>query len=96
MPELTVALVGYELRGAATIRCWDGFVGDIPMTSTRFAALPTAEAIGEAVNDGGFGAEAVLSADYELWALYEHGAEQMVDRGIVDNPLDLAYAERGI
>ena len=96
MPELTVALVGYELRGVATIRCWDGFVGDIPMKATRFAALPTAEAIGEAVNDGGFGAEAVLSAEYDLWALYEHGAEQLVDSGIIDDWVSLAYAKRGM
>ena len=96
MPELTVALVGYELRGTATIRCWDGYVGEIPMRASRFAALPTAEAIGDAVNDGGFGAEAVLSAEYDLWALYEYGAEQMVDSGIIDDPLDLAYAKRGM
>ena len=96
MPELTVALVGYELRGTAIIRCWDGYTGEIPMRATRFAALPTAEEIGDAVNDGGFGAESVLSAEYDLWALYEHGAEQMVDSGIIDDWAPLAYAKRGV
>jgi len=95
MQSLTVELVAYEMRGTATIRCWDDGVATVRMTPRRLPLLLKQDALADAINDGGFGAEAVLLANYEIWGIYERGVEQILWDGVVDNPIDLLYAKRG-
>ena len=82
MKTKTVKQIGYELEGQVTVNLWGGGVGSIVMNPSRITfsndtgELPKElmeKIIRNSVNDNGFGVESYISADVDVYTLFEDG-----------------------
>jgi hypothetical protein len=74
---------GYSIQGTATIRCWDGYVGEIKMDSTFIPdGKLTKENILKSINDGRFGCESILKAKIVIYDVFDN--KYIEPRGLLD------------
>jgi len=71
MKEVTLKQVGWYVSGLARIKCWGGGEGEVVIIPTRIVGTLTKRKLLEAVNDGQFGCQAILSIDLDVEELYE-------------------------
>jgi hypothetical protein len=95
--EVTLKLVGYEVRGEATMNMWGGGKGTVEMKPQQIMQTnrPSKKQITGKLNDGGFGCESIDSATVDLYAIYESGHMEYLDSFVFDKE-DCKNAFRGI
>lgn len=93
---IKVKVVGYEMRGEATILFWGGGEGEVDMDPVEFDHKPTRKEIADKVNDGRFGCEGVIKASVSLYEKHSNGGDAWVDDFEFDDPKELKLGKRGI
>ena len=74
---MTVQAIGFQIVGMTALALWGGGEGVIPMEPVKLAqeSFPTEEQIREAINDNGFGVQAMEGAVVRVDTIWEHGAK---------------------
>lgn len=77
IPEITLSLTRYKIRGAAVLNSWDESTGAIIMKPFEFSAegIKSEDAFIEIIksllNDNGFGCRDIKGAYVEIYGIYE-------------------------
>lgn len=68
---VTLAQIGYRIRGTAAIKLWGGQMGTIEM-DPEFLPLKklSPDNLKRLINDGQFGCESVINAELEIFDVY--------------------------
>ncbi len=93
---MTVQAIGFQIVGMTALALWGGGEGVIPMEPVKLAqeSFPTEEQIREAINDNGFGVQAMEGAVVRVDTLYEHGAKTYGDAQYIN--LDKGYSDKHV
>lgn len=71
--KITVALVGYDVVGTATLNLWGGGTGEIEMDRTRLAPEHfSKDNVLRCVNDAGFGCQSIERAEITVRERYDN------------------------
>ena len=85
---------GIIIEGTAKILLWFGDQGEIKMTSDFIPYEKISRrTILEAINDGGFGCQKIISAEVDIYISYDIG-HTSYDRTIMVEPINLKLIQK--
>jgi hypothetical protein len=88
MKAITLKQTGITVKGIATLHFWGGGEGTIEMQSTFLPiGKVTKDNILRCVNDNGFGCEAIISAEIEIYDQYEGNYQEFNRTIIAEHPI---------